>query len=130
LLAEMGSKAGYDIVRKEFDDALNEEQFPSDGSIASLMIYGKDPWSELLEQSAETLDACEEYLLGSFPSRFRIQAATRIAQLMLNENDADRFRILRCWLYKMDQDEEIEYLFQWVHLNHPNSKMRALMLSD
>jgi hypothetical protein len=127
LLAEIGSKAGYEIVRKEFDDALKEEEFPPDSSIAALMISGKDPWSELLEYLSVTEDNCDEYFLRSFPSRFKLQAATHIAQLMLNENDAARFKLLRCWLYKMDENEEIEHLIEWVDLNHPNPKMRELL---
>ena len=129
LLAEIGSKVGYEIVRKEFDDSLKEEQFPPNSSIAALIISGEDPWSELMEGLSEIGDGCDEYLLRSFPSRVRIQAATRIAQLMLNENEVARFKVLRCWLYKMDYDDEIEYLLEWVRLNHPNPKMREFMLN-
>jgi hypothetical protein len=128
LLSEMGSSKGHQVVRQEFENSVHEGQFPPTGVVSALMIYGEDPWAELLNRLVDVNDGCNENMLKWFPETLKIKAAKRIGELMLQENDRIRFKKLQYWLNTDAFDEDQDYISEWVRLNHSNPKMRKLVI--
>lgn len=130
ILGELKSELAFPILRKQFEDTLQDKKLPDSGVVVSLMYYGQDPISEVVAAlGSQKYGRKREENWENFPTDLSKKAIRQLEELIFKEEDPKRagflINLLNFTAFKPNSAAVLER----VQKEHPLQEIRDLVPS-
>jgi hypothetical protein len=128
ILGELKSDVAYPVIRKQFEDSLQDKKIPDSGVVVSLMYYGQNPIKEIIaELGMQKYAGKREEDWNSFPKELSKKTTQQLEEFIFKEEDPERARFL---IYLLNFSAFKIYsaaILERIQKEHPVQEIRELV---